>query len=80
MQDGDANENQKKVVYSFRMMARCFSDPAKAEDNFLSLDQLKDAHIWNILKILLDPNTSAFEASKSRVRTLVHFRPWLIFP
>lgn len=74
MQDGDANEVQKKVVYSFRMMSRCFSDPAKAEENFQILDQLKDANVWKILKILLDPTTTTSQASNSRVRKKIQVR------
>lgn len=49
-------------------MSRAFTDPPKAEQNFLILDQLKDANIWKILTNLLDPNTSMMQASKIRVR------------
>ncbi|KAA8519226.1 hypothetical protein F0562_013482 [Nyssa sinensis] len=61
-QDGDAPELQKKVLFCFRIMSRCFIDPAKAEENFQILDQLKDANIWKILTSLLDPNTSPVQA------------------
>uniref|UniRef100_A0A5B7AN91 Sister chromatid cohesion protein PDS5 B n=2 Tax=Davidia involucrata TaxID=16924 RepID=A0A5B7AN91_DAVIN len=61
-QDGDAPELQKKVIFCFRIMSRCFTDPAKAEENFQILDQLKDANIWKILTSLLDPNTSSLQA------------------
>lgn len=67
MQDGDAPEIQKKVLYCFRMMSRSFADPIKAEENFQILDQLKDANIWKILTSLVDPNTSFHQASTSRV-------------
>ena len=59
---------QKKFQFGFRVMSRAFSDPPKAEQNFLVLDQLKDANIWKILNNLLDPNTSIMQASKIRVR------------
>ncbi|XP_059624884.1 sister chromatid cohesion protein PDS5 homolog A isoform X2 [Cornus florida] len=65
-QDGDAPELQKKVLFCFRMMSRCFIDPAKAEENFHILDQLKDANVWKILKSLLDQNTSTLQACSYR--------------
>ncbi|KAL3521808.1 hypothetical protein ACH5RR_014642 [Cinchona calisaya] len=65
-QDGDANEIQKKILFCFRIMSRCFTDPTKAEENFQILDQLKDANIWKILNSLLDPNTTSSQASNSR--------------
>lgn len=71
MQDGDANEIQKKVLFCFRMMSRCFTDSTKAEENFQILDQLKDANIWKILGSLLDPNVTSSQASNSRVRKLI---------
>ena len=69
MQDGDAPEIQKKVLFCFRLMSRSFADAAKAEENFLILDQLKDANIWKILTSLVDPKTSFQQACTSRVRT-----------
>ncbi|XVE87621.1 hypothetical protein DITRI_Ditri19aG0002600 [Diplodiscus trichospermus] len=65
-QDSDAPELQKKVLFGFRIMSRSFSDPAKAEESFQILDQLKDANIWKILMNLLDPNTSFHQASSGR--------------
>lgn len=67
MQDGDAPEIQKKVLFGFRIMSRSFSDPVKAEESFQILDQLKDANIWKILRNLLDTNTSFHQASSGRV-------------
>lgn len=69
MQSADSPEMQKKILFGFRVMSRAFSDPAKTEQNFLILDQLKDANIWKILNNLVDPNTSIMQASKIRVRT-----------
>ncbi|XP_050213901.1 sister chromatid cohesion protein PDS5 homolog A isoform X2 [Mercurialis annua] len=57
-QDGDAHEIQKKVLICFRIMSRSFAEPAKAEENFQMLDQLKDVNIWKILTNLLDANTN----------------------
>lgn len=68
MQDGDAPEVQKKVLFCFRIMSRSFADPAKAEENFQILDQLKDANIWKILTSLVDPSTSFHQACTFRVR------------
>lgn len=68
MQDGDAPEIQKKILFCFRIMSRSFADPAKAEENFQFLDQLKDANIWKILTNLVDPNTSFHQARTLRVR------------
>ncbi|CAI0440273.1 unnamed protein product [Linum tenue] len=65
-QEGDAPEIQKKKLLCFRIMSRSFPDPAKAEENFLILDQLKDANIWKILSSLLDVNTSFQQACTSR--------------
>ncbi|CAH2046001.1 unnamed protein product [Thlaspi arvense] len=65
-QSTDAPEMQKKILFGFRVMSRAFSDPSKTEQNFLILDQLKDANIWKILNNLLDPNTSIIQASKIR--------------
>ncbi|KAL9813536.1 putative sister chromatid cohesion protein Pds5 [Arabidopsis thaliana] len=66
MQTADAPEIQKKILFGFRVMSRAFSDPPKTEQNFLILDQLKDANIWKILTNLLDPNTSITQASRIR--------------
>lgn len=68
MQDGDAPEIQKKIIFCFRIMSRLFADPAKAEENFQFLDQLKDVNIWKILTNLVDPNTSFQQACTLRVR------------
>ncbi|XP_022723521.1 sister chromatid cohesion protein PDS5 homolog A isoform X3 [Durio zibethinus] len=65
-EDSDAPEIQKKFLFGFRIMSRSFSDPAKAEESFQILDQLKDANIWKILMNLLDPNTSFHQASIGR--------------
>lgn len=68
LQDNDVSELQKKAMFCFRIMSRCFTDPAKAEENFLILDQLKDANVWKIMATLLDPNTNSLQACRSRVR------------
>ncbi|CAK7323338.1 unnamed protein product [Dovyalis caffra] len=65
-EDGDAPEIQKKVLFCFRIMSRSFAEPAKAEENYQILDQLKDANIWKILTNLLDPNTSFRQACTGR--------------
>ncbi|KAK3010031.1 hypothetical protein RJ639_010994, partial [Escallonia herrerae] len=65
-QESDASELQKRVMFCFRVMSRCFADPAKAEENFQILDQLKDANVWKILTSLLDPNTSSLQACAYR--------------
>ncbi|KAM7525318.1 hypothetical protein LguiA_015220 [Lonicera macranthoides] len=65
-QDNDVSELQKKAMFCFRIMSRCFTDPAKAEENFLILDQLKDANIWKIMATLLNPNTNSLQACRSR--------------
>ncbi|KAK4800886.1 hypothetical protein SAY86_021373 [Trapa natans] len=62
-QNGDAPETQKKVQFCFRVMSRFFSDPAKAEEDFQVLDQLKDSNIWKLLANLLDPNSSCHQSS-----------------
>lgn len=48
-------------------MSRCFMDSGKAEENFLILDQLKDANVWRILTTLLDPNTTCTQTYRCRV-------------
>ncbi|XP_030473954.2 sister chromatid cohesion protein PDS5 homolog A [Syzygium oleosum] len=62
-QNGDPPEIQKKVQFCFKIMSRFFPDPAKAEENFQILDQLKDTNVWKILTCLLDPDTS-FDQSR----------------
>ncbi|KAJ0791644.1 putative sister chromatid cohesion protein Pds5 [Helianthus annuus] len=64
--ESDALEVKKKVMVCFRFMSRCFTDPTKAESDFLLLHQLKDANVWKILTTLLDPTTSSLQSSKSR--------------
>ncbi|KAI4298831.1 hypothetical protein L6164_032348 [Bauhinia variegata] len=61
-QDKDVPEVQKKILFCFRVMSRSFTDPAKAEESFQILDQLKDANVWKILTNLVDPNTSFHQA------------------
>ncbi|XP_034898204.1 sister chromatid cohesion protein PDS5 homolog A isoform X1 [Populus alba] len=65
-QDRDTPEIQKKVLFCFRIMSRSFAEPAKAEENFHIVDQLKDANIWKILTNLLDPSTSFHQACTGR--------------
>ncbi|XP_052202932.1 sister chromatid cohesion protein PDS5 homolog A isoform X2 [Diospyros lotus] len=65
-QENDAPEFQKKKILCFRIMSRCFTDPAKAEENFQILDQLKDSNVWKILMTLLDPNTTSLQACNCR--------------
>ncbi|XP_039070317.1 sister chromatid cohesion protein PDS5 homolog B-like isoform X1 [Hibiscus syriacus] len=65
-QDSDAPEIQKKVLFSFQIISRSFSDPVKAEESFQTLDRLKDSNIWKILLNLLDPNTSFHQAFSGR--------------
>ena len=74
MQDGDAPETQKKILFGFRVMARSFADPAKSEENFQILDQLKDANVWRILSNLIDPNTNFHQACNLRVRSELPYR------
>lgn len=68
LQEGDSAETQKKVMFCFRAMSRCFAEPAEAEEKFQILDQLKDSNIWKLVTQLLDPNTSSLQASSSRVK------------
>ncbi|KAL8461688.1 hypothetical protein ACS0TY_032974 [Phlomoides rotata] len=65
-EEGDSAETQKKVMFCFRAMSRCFTDPVEAEANFQILDQLKDSNIWKLVTQLLDPNTTSLQASSSR--------------
>ncbi|KAK4259162.1 hypothetical protein QN277_005520 [Acacia crassicarpa] len=65
-QDKDVPEVQKKILFCFRVMSRSFADPAKAEESFQILDQLKDTNIWKILTNLVDPNTSLHQAHSNR--------------
>lgn len=67
MQDADATDYQKKVVHLFRVMSRFFIDPSKAEEGFLTLDQLKDSNVWKLLPGLLDPTSSYHHARASQV-------------
>ncbi|KAI8001944.1 Protein C2-DOMAIN ABA-RELATED 11 [Camellia lanceoleosa] len=66
MQENDTPELQKRILFCFRIMSHCFNDPAKAEENFQILDQLKDANIWKSLTTLLDPDTSCLQACSCR--------------
>ncbi|XP_021766736.1 sister chromatid cohesion protein PDS5 homolog A-A-like isoform X1 [Chenopodium quinoa] len=64
--DADVTDYQKRVILLFRVMSRFFVDPSKAEEGFLTLDQLKDTNVWKILSSFLDPNTSFHEARTSQ--------------
>ncbi|KAK8944554.1 hypothetical protein KSP39_PZI007591 [Platanthera zijinensis] len=55
-------EIQKKFSGFFRTMSRMFHEPAKAEEAFQMLNQLKDMNIWKLMIILLDPNTPVCQA------------------
>lgn len=68
MQDKDAPEVQKQILFCFRVMSCSFADPIKAEESFQILDQLKDANIWKILTNLVDPTTSFHQARVHRVK------------
>ncbi|KAK9057901.1 hypothetical protein SSX86_022740 [Deinandra increscens subsp. villosa] len=68
--ESDALEVKKKVMICLRFMSHCFTDPAKAESDFLLLHQLKDANVWKILTTLLDPTTNSLRSSKSREELL----------
>ncbi|KAK1293098.1 hypothetical protein QJS10_CPB17g00422 [Acorus calamus] len=61
-QESDAPEVQKRMLGCFRAMSRLFNDPAKAEESFQTLNQLKDANIWKLLTTLLDSNTTFLQA------------------
>ncbi|KAL9146836.1 hypothetical protein ABFS82_13G137100 [Erythranthe guttata] len=65
-EEGDGAETQKRVIFCFRVMSRCFTDHVEAEEYFQILDQLKDSNIWKLLRQLLDQNTSSVQASSSR--------------
>jgi hypothetical protein len=71
IQDRDTPEIQKKVLFCFRIMSRSFAEPAKAEENFHIVDQLKDANIWKILTNLLDPSTTFHQACTGRVSDII---------
>ncbi|XP_057536474.1 sister chromatid cohesion protein PDS5 homolog A [Amaranthus tricolor] len=64
--DADVIDYQKKVIVLFRVMSRFFVDPSKAEEGFSTLDQLKDANVWKIFPVLLDPNTGFQQARASQ--------------
>ncbi|XP_057765095.1 sister chromatid cohesion protein PDS5 homolog A isoform X2 [Salvia miltiorrhiza] len=65
-EEGDRVETQKKILFCFRAMSRCFTNPAEAEENFQNLDQLKDSKILKLVSGLIDPNTSSIQANSSR--------------
>lgn len=65
-EEGDTAETQKKILFCFRAMSRCFTNPAEAEENFQNLDQLKDSNIWKLVLQLIDPNTSSHQANSTR--------------
>ncbi|KAL3624930.1 hypothetical protein CASFOL_031598 [Castilleja foliolosa] len=76
--EGDDTEVQKKVMFCFRVISNCFGDSAKAQENFQILDQLKDGNVWKISTRLIDPNTSALQASSLRHQLYDHFREFLL--
>ncbi|XAR65765.1 hypothetical protein NMG60_11010002 [Bertholletia excelsa] len=65
-QENDAPEFHKKILFCFKIMSRCFTDPTKAEENFQILHQFKDANVWKILATLLETNTTVLQASNCR--------------
>lgn len=66
----DAPELQRRVSGCIRTMSRLLSEPAKAEEGFQILNQLKDVNIWKMLTALLDPSTSFTQAWSFRVHGL----------
>ncbi|XP_051135633.1 sister chromatid cohesion protein PDS5 homolog A-like isoform X2 [Andrographis paniculata] len=61
-QEGEESEIQEKVKSCFRVMSHCFRHPSKAEDDFWTLDKLKDCNLGKILKQLIDPMISSPQA------------------
>ncbi|KAL2494761.1 hypothetical protein Fot_38518 [Forsythia ovata] len=65
-------------------MSRRFTDPARAEENFQILDQLKDTKNWKKNSSLLDPNTSSPQARSlqerhhTKIKILARLRPLLL--
>lgn len=62
-----SDELAKKIKASFERMSASFSEPAKAEECFYKLDQMKDNYIFNSLAQLLD-EASIIKARHARVR------------
>ncbi|CAN6448387.1 unnamed protein product [Victoria cruziana] len=65
-QDKDATDILERTLGCIRTLARSFKDPAKAEENFQTLNQLRDNNVWKILTSLLDASTSTEQALKAR--------------
>ncbi|KAF3776312.1 Sister chromatid cohesion PDS5-like protein A-B [Nymphaea thermarum] len=65
-QDKDTTDILERTSGCIRTLARSFKDPAKAEEDFQTLNQLKDNNVWKILTSLLDTNTSTTQALKGR--------------
>ncbi|XP_031479446.1 sister chromatid cohesion protein PDS5 homolog A-like isoform X2 [Nymphaea colorata] len=65
-QDKDTTDILERTSGCIRTLARSFKDPAKAEEDFQTLNQLKDNNVWKILTSLLDTSTSTAQALKGR--------------
>lgn len=58
LKEDDSQDNQKKLQICCKGMLSSFVDPAKAEEEFQKLNQLKDNNLLKDLAGLLDPNTT----------------------
>ena len=67
MQEEDIPELEKKIQSCFKVIANQFVDPAKAEENLLKLQQMKDNNIFKALSTLLNPSTTLSQAASVRV-------------
>ncbi|GAV71980.1 Cnd1 domain-containing protein [Cephalotus follicularis] len=65
--DNDTEETQKRIKSSFIKMSASFPNPAKAEECFYKLNQMKVNNIFTALALLLDQLTNSdAQASKDK--------------
>lgn len=74
MQEEDIPELEKKIQSSFKIIANQFVDPAKAEENLVHLQKMKDNNIFKALSTLLNPSTTLSQAASVRVA-----KPFMLF-
>lgn len=70
LKDDNELNFEKQILSCFKTMSLSFKDPAKAEESFQKLHQMKDIIIWKALTCLLDPSRTFIQAQATYIDML----------
>jgi len=70
LKDDNELNFEKQILSCFKTMSLSFKDPAKAEENFQTLHQMKDIIIWKALACLIDPSRTFVQAQATYIDML----------